>query len=171
MSRDEFIEIIKKIGGGKYETKEPTEDEMLEHEAFALVNPIQMALHKSFLDTLGDFGIDIVYRKNKNDIYVLNHGNETATSLEKFLEVYKLLLEDFIYHNLKNELKKEGKECTLKSKLQIKAEAKIEDIKDIVGEEAFEEMNKVILQQAQENFKKDIEITKEVLNAKDKKMC
>lgn len=70
MSRDEFIETIKKIGGGKYKTKKPTEDEMLEHEAFTLVNPIQMALHKSFLDTLSDFGIDIVYRKNKNDIYI-----------------------------------------------------------------------------------------------------
>ncbi|MGL5714852.1 hypothetical protein [Cetobacterium sp.] len=171
MERDKFMEMIKKIAGAKCEVREPSEDEMLEHEAFALTNPIQMTLHNRILETLNDFGIDIVYRKNKNDIYVINHENEIATSLDKFLEAYTLLLEDFIYNTLKNEMKKEGKECTLKSKLQVKAEVRIEQVKEVIGEENFKEMNTYILQQAQENFKKDMEKAKDILDSKNKKMC
>lgn len=172
MDKKTFEELIKKMAKeNNLEKKEPTYEELLENEAYVLINPISMAMNKAIIETIVDFGVEIVYRATTNEIYLLNNETKSATRLDKFLEVYSLLLEDFIITSLKRDFESNGKKLNMKSKIEIKTEERVEEIKALVGEENFNKIDGYLRKKAEANYERDSQISDEVLKAKDKKMC
>lgn len=172
MKDEKYMNELKKILGDKMENAiEFTEEDAMEFEAYSLINPIQIPLNEAILKTLSKYNVEIVYNKKEDNVFVMSNHEKKATTLRKFLEIYTELLEEFIIHNLKTTLQKQNVENNLKSKIQIKAEAKAEEIKKILGEETFGILNKVIQEEAVKNFEKDLEKIKEVEMSENKKMC
>lgn len=150
---------------------EMTKEEIERLAFLGIIGPAQIGLHRALIKTLSEFGFDIEYNEEANELFLVNKVEDKIFTFNGFMSGYMDLFEDFITNVFIQEYKENGKVFPLKSKIQKEAEQRAENLKEMIGEEEFKRINESIKKIAQANYERDVEIADGISESKKTKKC